>query len=122
MALIVVDASVVVKALFPSREGEAGIDRAVALWERVHAGRDEMVQPPHWLAEVGAILARLSPATAELDMEDLHAMEVPVLGTGAVYRGAVSLAVEMDHHLFDTLYHAVALDLPEATLVTADER
>jgi predicted nucleic acid-binding protein len=122
MAVIVLDASVMVKALIPSRDGEMGVDRALALWERVHSGRDTLVQPPHWLAEVGSVLARLSPGTAERDVEDLHAMEVPVLGTHAVYQNAVSLAIQLDHHLFDTLYHAVALQLPEATLVTADER
>jgi hypothetical protein len=31
------------------------------------------------------------------------------------------LAVDLDHHLFDTLYHAGALER-EATLITADER
>jgi phage-related protein len=34
---------------------------------------------------------------------------------------AGQLAVDLGHHLFDTLYHAVALE-PEACLVTADDR
>jgi hypothetical protein len=33
----------------------------------------------------------------------------------------VELAVGLDHHLFDTLYHAVALER-RTTLVTADTR
>jgi predicted nucleic acid-binding protein len=38
----------------------------------------------------------------------------------AIYRRAAEIAVALDHHLFDTLYHAVALE-EGATLVTADE-
>jgi predicted nucleic acid-binding protein len=33
----------------------------------------------------------------------------------------VILAIDLGHHLFDTLYHAVALE-SEACLVTADDR
>ncbi len=33
-----------------------------------------------------------------------------------------SVAVKLNHHLFDTLYHAVALGTPATTLVTADLR
>jgi hypothetical protein len=31
------------------------------------------------------------------------------------------LAIRLNHHVFDTLYHAVALSVPQTTLVTADE-
>ena len=37
------------------------------------------------------------------------------------YQRAISLALKLDHHLFDTLYHAIALE-EKATLVTADRR
>ena len=39
-----------------------------------------------------------------------------------VYRRARELAITLDHHMMDTLYHAVALDHGDAELVTADER
>ena len=35
---------------------------------------------------------------------------------------AVALSVQLRHHLFDTLYHAVALQTPGAVCVTADRR
>ena len=35
---------------------------------------------------------------------------------------AASLAVETNQHLFDTMYHAVALEHEDALLVTADDR
>ncbi len=34
----------------------------------------------------------------------------------------MTLAMRHQHHLFDTLYHAVALQTPGATLVTSDAR
>ena len=34
----------------------------------------------------------------------------------------ITLSINLGQHLFDTLYHAVALDTPEAVLVTADQR
>ena len=49
-------------------------------------------------------------------------MRIPVVETPEVYITASKLAVSLDQHLFDTLYHAVALASPDCTLVTADER
>lgn len=39
----------------------------------------------------------------------------------AFYQTGIRLSIELNHHLFDTLYHAVALHTPDATLITADE-
>ena len=118
--MIVLDASVVVKVLLP--EGEPDADHAEGLWRHVRDGRVAVRQPAHWLAEVGAVLARLSPGTVARDVRDLHRMELPVVDGASVYETASRLAVDLDHHLFDTLYHAVALASDGATLVTADER
>jgi len=118
--MIVLDASVIVKALSPLDEPEA--ERARDVWRRVGLGQTPALQPVHWLAEVGAVLARLSPGTADADVADLSLLELPVRGDLEVMRRAVRLAVDLDHHLFDTLYHAVALETDGATLVTADHR
>ena len=120
MALIVADASVVIQALLPGR-GEKDELRAVQLLKEVKHGRTPLVQPPHWLAEVAAVVARLSPATAESDVRDLHALEIDVEQGQVTFALACELAIRLDHHLFDTLYHAVALAVG-ATLVTGDER
>ena len=37
------------------------------------------------------------------------------------YQVATALASKLNHHLFDTLYHAVAL-IEDVMLITADER
>jgi predicted nucleic acid-binding protein len=118
---IVVDASVAIKWLLPESDNEADSDRALALLASVKEGSIELIQPPHWLAEVAAVLSRLSPATVEEDVVDLYALELPVLDTPDLYLTACELARSLNHHLFDTLYHAVALEASDAALVTADE-
>jgi predicted nucleic acid-binding protein len=52
----------------------------------------------------------------------LHAMEFPVSDGAAVYQRACELAVALRQHVFDTLYHAVALSRPDGVLLTADEQ
>jgi len=118
----VADASVAVKWFLPPTEAEQGHDRAVALLEGVKSGQIALREPPHWLAEVAAVLSRLAPTTARQNIEDLYAMRIPVMETADIYVTASKLAVSLDQHLFDTLYHAVALASPDCTLVTADER
>lgn len=92
------------------------------MWEGFRNGRLQLIQPPHWLAEVAAVVARLSPATAAEDLRDLHELGIIVVQSSEVYTTACELSISLDHHLFDTLYHAVALSPADATLVTADDR
>ena len=121
MTVAVVDASVVVKWLVPERGEETGAEQALRLLRQVQESRVRLLQPAHWLAEVAAVAVRLSPATAEKKVTALHAMRVSVRDTRPVLLRACRLAADLDHHLFDTLYHAVALEA-EGVLVTADER
>jgi len=116
---VVVDASVVVKWVLPDSEREAPTDEALALLQAIRAGHVEPIQPPHWLAEVAAVLARLRPEIAASTLDFLDAIELPIAADSAIYRRAIRLATELGHHLFDTLYHAVALER-DAVLVTAD--
>jgi predicted nucleic acid-binding protein len=120
--VLVVDASVILKWLLDDRVAEQDTERASQLMHRVLSGAEEIVQPVHWLAEVGAGLARLSPDTAIGDVERLHALELPVRDDVEVFRRAAHLAMELKQHVFDTLYHAVALESAGAILVTADDR
>jgi predicted nucleic acid-binding protein len=120
--LLVVDASVVLKWLIADSNSEPDTDRAFQLMQYILADGAEVLQPPHWLAEVGAVLSRVSPSTAIRDVERLIALDLPVLGDSETYRRACSLAIELNQHVFDTLYHAVALETAGAVLVTADER
>ncbi len=104
----------------PAREPDT--DKAMDLIESAVSGSMEVVQPVHWLAEVAAVAASLTPQTAPHDVEMLAAMEFPTTDDPNVIRRATSLAIETNHHLFDTLYHAVALEHEDALLGTADDR
>lgn len=116
------DASVVVKWLFPAAPEEPHTEQALLLLDDIRTGSIEVLQPVHWLAEALAVTTRLAPDVAREAGPLLWAMELPVVDTPEVYQRAVALASELDHHLFDTLYHAVALETPGAQLITADMR
>jgi predicted nucleic acid-binding protein len=118
---VVVDASVAIKWLIPDRADEADTDKALALLSAIQDGSVQLIQPPHWLAKVAAVLARLSPNTVDDDVSDLHALELPVLDTPGMYLTAWELSRSLGQHLFDTLYHAVALEVDDTSLITADE-
>jgi predicted nucleic acid-binding protein len=113
---------VILKWLLEDPVAEQDTERASVLMRRVLSGTEDIVQPVHWLAEVSAGLTRLSPDTAIGDVERLHALELPVRDDVDVIRRAAHLAMELKQHVFDTLYHAVALESVGAILVTADDR
>ena len=119
---LVVDASVIVKWLLADSAREPDTERAIALMRRIVAGEAELLMPPHWLAEVAAVLVRHAPESAAASVERLVAMEWPVENGSEVFRVACDLSRSTGQHVFDTLYHAVALTTPDAVLVTADDR
>lgn len=116
---VVVDASVVVKWVIPDPEIEDGVETALDLLQSIRDGWVMPIQPPHWLAEVAAVVTRLRPEAAEEALDLLVAMELPVVSDLEVMKRATRIAHELNHHLFDTLYHAVALER-DATLISAD--
>ena len=101
---------------------EADAAAAIDLLQAWLQGRVRVLQPPHGQAEVCAVLARLRPAQIADDLADLLDLALPVRDDAAVYARAMQLSRDLGHHLFDTLYHAVALETDDALLVTADER
>lgn len=113
------DASVAVKWILPDPESEPDSDRALQLLAGIQRGKVHPVQPPHWVAEVGAVITRLRPTIAREAVDLLLALELPVEDALETYRRAVRMAAELQHHLFDTLYHAVALER-DAVLISAD--
>ena len=118
----VVDASVAVKWFLPFKPDEDHAERALQILGRSVAGADVLVEPAHFIAEVAAVLARLHPGEAQDDLLNLLDIERRTLDTPEIYATALELALRHQHHMFDTLYHAVALHTPGARLVTADER
>ena len=118
--ILVVDASVALKWFFGGREDEPHAEEATAILRSIDAGRARMVQPPHFLAEMAVVLAREQPVTAGEDLLLLQAIEWEEAEQPEIYATAVELSIRLQHHVFDTLYHAIALH-DDATLVTADE-
>lgn len=120
--IAVVDASVAMKWFLADSPDEHDAHIALGILEDSVAGKVRLWQPPHFIPEMAAVLTRLKPDDALLDVQDLLQLEVERIDDEAIYAQAVELALALDHHLFDTLYHAVALSEPGATLVTADRR
>jgi predicted nucleic acid-binding protein len=123
--ICVVDASVAVK-WFVRGDGAARedhVDVALNLLQASAEGQARFVQPPHFLAEVAAVLGRLAPASAARDLARLSDLDIAWTTPAQAVPRALALTMELGHHLFDTLYHAVALEAPDPTvLVTADRR
>ena len=119
---VVLDASVIIKWVFADRAEESHSLQALQILQLIKESRLGVVQPPHWLAEVAAVIARLDPGRARQAVSLLYALELPVMADLEVYQKACDLSVSLAQHVFDTLYHAVALNESSAMLVTADER
>ena len=118
----VVDASVALKWFFQSAPDEADVDAAVALLCANRDGLVDFYQPPHFIAEVAAVLARTKPDEAQADLSDLMEVDCRIVEDAPIHRTALDLAIRLDRHLFDALYHAVALHTSSAVLVAADRR
>ena len=117
---IVIDASVAIKWVIrePLLEPDAG--KALALLRGIRAHAVEVFEPPHWVAEILAVIARARPQRIALTFGILSTLAFKETIRPSCYRRAADMAIQYNHHLFDTLYHAVALE-EGATLVTADE-
>ena len=70
---VVLDASVILKWLLEDPTKEPDTEKAFALIDAVIHGKLEILQPVHWLIEVAAVAARLTPQTAVQDVEWLSA-------------------------------------------------
>jgi predicted nucleic acid-binding protein len=117
---LVVDASVAVKWILRDRPAERDVDRAAAVLGMVARGTASAIEPVHWVAEVAGVVARLAPGRVTPTIALLTHSRFPTRASRNTYRRAADLATSLNQHLFDTLYHAVALE-QGATLVTADE-
>ena len=122
MTTWVVDASVAVKWALPLKNSESHQEQALTLLQEIQQGKARVLQPPHWLAEVGAVLTRLAPKQSMDLLQTFLAMELPIISDWEVYEQACRLSVDLNHHLFDTLYHAVALQSSDSVFITADTR
>jgi len=120
--IAVVDASVAMKWFLASRPTEDDAGKALQILEGVVDGALDLRQPAHFVAEVSSVLTRLKPDDALVDVRDLLELDFRRIDDPEIYAIGTDLAIELDHHVFGTLYHAVALATPNATLITSDRR
>ena len=118
---LVLDASVCLKWFLSEHAHEPDSGSAFALLEDVRNEKIHLVQPPVWHSEIAAVLARMLPRHAQQIIDELFRLSIEIDASEIILRSAVSLASQLDHHLFDTIYHAVAIE-HATTLVTADAR
>ena len=118
---LVVDASVALKWYLAHRDGELHVGEAVAVGKAIESGISELFAPPHWVIEVLSVLSRLEAELVDIALMQLTDMSPMIISNPSVLRRATDLAIRYNHHLFDTHYHAVALETG-ATLITADDR
>ena len=118
---LVIDASVAIKWILRDAPDEQDVPIALALLDEIKARRHTLVQPSHWLPEIISVIVRRSPALVDDTLEFSELLGVEIATNKLMFKRAAELSHRLKHHLFDTLYHAVALECG-ATLVTADER
>jgi predicted nucleic acid-binding protein len=118
----VLDASVIVK-WYIANPDEQDAEQALAILEGIEASTITLIQPPHSLAEIADVLARELPELAvDYFLELSRIFDANATNpSNAAYQRAIKLSSQLNHHLFDTLYHAVALE-ENAILITADSR
>jgi predicted nucleic acid-binding protein len=68
------------------------------------------------------VTTKLHAISSKVALADLLTFDIPIADTPVIWCTAVELAIALSHHLFDTLYHAVALQTEGAQLITADRR
>ena len=122
--ICVVDASVAVKWFVEGEwaKNEDHVDHALSLLLACRDGRVNFLQPVHFVAEVAAVLARGKPQAATEDILNLLDLDFQITDMPSIYERAIALSQQLNHHLFDTLYHALALETPGVSLITADRR
>lgn len=118
---MVIDASVSIKWFVPENEGEQDTDQAIRLFKDIQSAEVDPIQPVHWQAEVIAVLSRIKPEISQRSIQLLDLLEFSACNSLEIYLLASEMAIELNHHLFDTLYHAVALE-KNIDLITSDEK
>lgn len=69
--ILVIGASVAAKWFLRDAQNEEDTDAALTMLHQVVEGDVQALQPPHFAAEVAAVLARLKPQIAHDDVLDL---------------------------------------------------
>jgi predicted nucleic acid-binding protein len=118
---VAADASVALKWIFHDAPGETDVARALSLLDGVQKGAIDLVQPEHWIIEIAQVSVLKAPERAKVLMDDVRALPFELIHSWDILDKAMGLSARLKHHLFDVLYHAIALE-HNAVFVTADDR
>jgi predicted nucleic acid-binding protein len=118
---VVADASVALKWIFHDAPGETDVAKALSLLDGVKNGAIDLIQPDHWIIEVAQVTVLKAPGRAKELMAGLRALPFQSIDGADILDRAMELSARLKHHLFDVIYHAIALE-HGAVFVTADDR
>ena len=106
----VVDWSVCVKWFSPTRRRTRERTAALELLEQVHSKKMRLLQPSIWRTHVVARLPRKRGIAMHNAVEALFSLQSKELSNSHVLRNAADMASRLDADVFDTIYHALAID------------
>ena len=120
MAIVVPDASVILKWVIPAAEPDR--DHALRLLEAICDERVQAIVPSLWLYEVSNILARRYPDDAEEIVSALLKLGLDDIATSPAWlTEALAIARQYPVTFYDAAYHATAI-VSRGVFVTADAR
>lgn len=122
----VVDASVAAKWIFPGTT-EPLAQQADDLLRSYKQGQVELVVPDLFWSEIANFLwkgvrkRQISAATAESSLLTMTTHDLPTLPAQKILPRALSIAMDFDRSIYDSIYVALAVD-QKGSLITADEK
>ena len=120
MAILVPDASVIIKWVVPP-DNEAHVEQALALRQEIAWKNRPVRLPALWFYEVGNILARRFPEQAQAQMAELLALGLVEQELAALLEPTLDLVRRYGVTFYDASYHATAL-LNDGLFITSDQR
>jgi predicted nucleic acid-binding protein len=101
------------------RKSKADRKAALDIYENARLRRITLIEPALWQTDIAATLTRLQPKDATKLIARLTRIDAKIDDEYDVLRRAARLSIRLNHRLFDTIYHAVALK-HSITLITAN--
>jgi predicted nucleic acid-binding protein len=120
-ALVVPDASVLLKWVLRSADEDAEREPSLALKSAWLEGRVEITVPTLWIFEVGNVLGLKQPAAADALLSAIADLALPEEPPASYAASAFRLMRLYGVTFYDAAYHALAI-ARDGTFLTADRR
>ena len=119
MKRMVLDLSVCSKWFFGRKKKTRDQKIALDLFQKARKKQITLIEPAIWKPEIVAKMSQKSPIRIDSLLTRFFALEARIDNSDESLRRAAELSIELNHDLFDTLYHAVALN-HSVDLITAN--